>query len=715
MMSPRNVRSPYAVFALFAATLAAHAARVSEPTFNKPHGFYESGFSVVISTGTSGATIRYTTDASEPTASHGTVYAGAVSLNRTTCLRAAAFKSGMTASLIHTRTYIFLGDVITQTRPAGYPTLWGANKADYDMDPDIVNDSRYSGTIKGDLKSIPTLSLVTATNNLWGDTGIYHTGGGKPPAGQVGQNRIEVPVSVELIYADGRAGFQIDCGLKSHSHVAAKRSMRLLFKSNYGDTPKLEYPFFEDAVHHAATQEGSYGKIFLRAGMNKTWTTIYGGANTVYTRDQWVRDAFLDMTGLGGRGLFVHLYLNGVYWGLYNPVERTDSRYAADYLGGAKNDWFSCNQEIEPERSYMVVYGSRSRYDYLHSTLSRRDLSSAANYNEVKNYLDVEHFCDYIALHWYAGVGDWPGNNFYIVGRTAPAGPLLHMPWDAEDCFLKTEQSAGKYRSNDGAWIQPSFYNSAMSTHYTRDMPELWRALDNNKDFLMTFADRVYTHCYNGGALTEANCKSRWADLAAYVERAVVGESARWGDYLKDYGGGTTVFTRHAHWYAARDFVTQRMTGNVGRFIQVLRNNNPPLYPSLDPPTYSQYGGTVAAGFKLTVSRPGSTGTIYYRTDGEDPRVTGGAVAAGSSASTSAVVLTLNSTATVKARMKNSATWSALAQAKFTVTGSTPTVPTAPSSLAAAAQSTSQIKVSWSDNSANETGFKLERSLNGST
>jgi hypothetical protein len=63
------------------------------PVFNPPAGVYSSTFSVTMSVPTVGASIRYTTDGSAPTASS-TQYTGPVSISTTTTLKAAAFTSG---------------------------------------------------------------------------------------------------------------------------------------------------------------------------------------------------------------------------------------------------------------------------------------------------------------------------------------------------------------------------------------------------------------------------------------------------------------------------------------------------------------------------------------------------------------------------------------------------------------------------------------------
>ena len=39
----------------------------------------------------------------------------------------------------------------------------------------------------------------------------------------------------------------------------------------------------------------------------------------------------------------LHLYINGVYWGLYNPVERPDASFSETNFGGDKENWDAIN------------------------------------------------------------------------------------------------------------------------------------------------------------------------------------------------------------------------------------------------------------------------------------------------------------------------------------------------------------------------------------
>lgn len=75
------------------------------PSFSPGGGTYSSAQSVTITTSTSGASIRYTTDGSTPSATVGTVYSGPVSITSSTTLKAIAYGTGLTASSVTTATY----------------------------------------------------------------------------------------------------------------------------------------------------------------------------------------------------------------------------------------------------------------------------------------------------------------------------------------------------------------------------------------------------------------------------------------------------------------------------------------------------------------------------------------------------------------------------------------------------------------------------------
>jgi hypothetical protein len=94
-------------------TVTTTAAQVATPTFSPPGATYcASAKNVTISTATSGASIRYTTDGTTPTASYGTpiVNGGTVLVTfdvTGTNLKAIAYKSGMTNSAVRSDWYYY--------------------------------------------------------------------------------------------------------------------------------------------------------------------------------------------------------------------------------------------------------------------------------------------------------------------------------------------------------------------------------------------------------------------------------------------------------------------------------------------------------------------------------------------------------------------------------------------------------------------------------
>ena len=570
-----------------------YAGNVADTKFSHNRGFYDVSFSLTISTATEGAEIQYTTDGTIPSHTNGLTYTGAIPISTTTCVRAIAYKPGWLETNVDTHTYIFPQDVIRQ--PAnipGYPNPWtwlGSNKYayhDYEMDPVVVNDPAYSSMIIDSLKAIPTMSLVTGRAAM--DTYYWNSG--------------ESPASIELIYSDDPDNsIQADCGVEPHSHDRLKRSLRLNFRAAYGDS-KFNSDIFKRAPLNDDSAQRSINKIVLRGGNNRSWARVWNPDKTTYTMDQWFRDTQIAMSGAGSHGTFVHLYINGIYWGLYNPVERPDAVFAALYLGGEEEDYYS----VSHGGSHG---GSAARYNYLKNTLVNKDMSDPDKYAEMQEYLNIESYIDYVMLSWFGGVGDWPGNNWWGANRNNPPEPFEYFLWDAEWSWETT-------RGHNNGWVTPGFRRNDSGGP---TIAAIWHSLRANTDFMMLFADRAYKHLFNDGVLTDENCIDRYLTLNDFIRDAVVAESAHWGDSLITVGYPRR--TRNIDWLAAEAETIGPgfMADNVVKFVNSLRREG--YYPDIDPPVFNIRGGPVASDFQMTLSNPNLSGTVYYTLDGSDPRV----------------------------------------------------------------------------------------------
>ncbi|MCK6626334.1 MAG: lamin tail domain-containing protein [Anaerolineae bacterium] len=611
------------------------AGLVAPVTFSIERGFYEIPFTLELATTTPGAIIRYTTDGSEPTETGGVVYTAPLTISSTSLVRAAAFKPNFRTSPAVTHSYIFLDDVLTQPQnPAGFPGTWGGYKgapvlADYEMDPEVVNDPRYRPVIKEALRAIPTLSLVTDMPNF------YHLYANPGRRGRAWER----PVSVELLDPqNSRSGFQINAGLRMHGELGRsgnipKHPMRLFFRSEYG-AARLHYPLFP------GSPVDEFDTLILRSGVNRSYAGFPKWLDalklTTYTRDEWLRASQLAVSGYGARGRFVHLYLNGLYWGLYNIVERPDEAFMSAHFGGGGEDW----QVVDHD---TTVANTSQRFKALHQLAQEGDLQDPEKYAAIQTYLDIPHFMDYLILNWYSGNLDWGFNNWFAAVQN-PAGQVRYFVWDGERTWFDGAEIYIEYDDYEG---QPNL------------VKPLFNALLENPDFRVKLADRMYRHLFHDGPLADANAQARWLSLNQEIEQAIIGESARWGDTRFE-----TPLTQ-ADWFKARDDVLRQMEGNAARLMALARQEG--YYPKLDPPAFSQQGGQIAPGFILTITgvSPGE-GAILYTTDGSDPRqpVTG---AIASTANTYRTPLILTSTTHLKARVFRGGVWSALNEASFTL------------------------------------------------
>ena len=587
---------------------------VDDTEFDVDRGFFNTPFDVAIACSTPGAMIIYTVDGSTPTESNGTRVPAddantpplaIVRINTTTALRAAAFKNGFRPSNVDTQTYLFLDDVLDQpTNPSGYPLPWRQRNGtaiggDYDMDSNVVGPIYSRDELKESLLDIPTISIVTDIANLFDQqTGIQVN-----PRDD-GENS-ERRVSVEMLNFQGTNPIQLDAGMRMNGNASRatsrpKHNFRLIFRNDYG-AGRLEYPLFGS---DAPTER--FNAIILRGGNGNSWihptASVYN--NAMYIRDQWFRDAHFAMGYPEALQREVHVYFNGLYWGMHHLFERIEEEWSAERFGGSKDDWEGFR--IVGGNNIEVINGTDTEVNarMLDSWQSILDAALAGDLQGVQQYLDLDAFIDYLLLNFHGGNNDWDQNNVRAMRQINPPGKYMFFCHDAE-------------RAGFNALSSININIDVTNKNTARGPTSINQALRSNPEYAIRFADRAYKHLFNGGALTPENGAAQWASRADGIRKALKAESARWGDFRGEpprtlVQWQNALDREYELWFPFRNPVT----------IGQLRSRG--LYPDIDPPVFNKHGGRVPEGFNLTMVS--NTGNVYYTTDGSDPRLTGGSV-----------------------------------------------------------------------------------------
>jgi CotH kinase protein len=178
--------------------------------------------------------------------------------------------------------------------------------------------------------------------------------------------------------------------------------------------------------------------------------------------------------------------------------------------------------------------------------------------------LDVTAYADYLILNFYFGMTDWPHKNWYVIARQGTAvaaasdpGPTTAAKFVAWDGELTLDRRQDRTRT--GATIQERFL---CDTSYQSVITDLWHSVRHNPEFMALFHDRVTLHTSAGGALSVAAATERWDRINAFVDSAIIGESARWGDSLETLGGIFAV-TR------TRDVDFRNNVATIRRLLQI--------------------------------------------------------------------------------------------------------------------------------------------------
>ncbi len=661
----------------FHAPLFGQEAIPEEPRFSPARGFYDAAFTCTVDWDAAGSKIRYTLDGSDPVTGKSAVEkASPVQIpidpdhvqgrakTPAVMLRAYAHVNGTPLTGIGTHTFIFTKKAVKQTHPGGdWPTVQiNGQWFDWEMDQEIVTDARYGKLMDLALLDIPAYSLVTDLSN-WFDskTGIYVN------AMEHGKEW-ERPVSIELIDPKGKEkGFQINGGVRirggwSRHPDNPKHAFRLFFSSEYGKK-KLEYPLF------GSEGVDEFDCFDLRTAQNYSWS-YKGSPACVMLRDVFSRDSQRDMGQPYTRSRVCHVFLNGMYWGLFQTQERPEADYAETYFGGDADNYDVVKVDTENGNTIEPTDGTLEAYNSLWKAAQtgfgnptayfkvqgkNADGSNNAGYPVLVN---LDNLIDYLLIIFYTGNFDAPvsafggnmrPNNFYGVYNRAGRTGFLFFQHDAEHTLVDpryTEGYGGEYGLD-----RTGPYPAGNQMQYFNPQ-YLHQRLMLSAEYKLRFADRIHRHFFNRGALTRDASRSRMALRRDEIDTAIVAESARWGD-SRVYPARN----RDDDWVPAVTWIMDTFFADRTEIV-LAQLKAKDLYPSIEPPS-------ITVGSTLRMKNANTKGSILFTLDGTDPRAIGGAVSATAQDAGDEKELGMASGGILKARVKDGVAWSALNEAAF--------------------------------------------------
>lgn len=365
-----------------------------QPVFETVGGLYErplTGANAVTIEVPAGSTVRYTTDGTDPS-EQSALYAGPIEIEKTTCLRARAFREGVEPSQVVSQTYFVS---VYHTMPVVCLTTdpYNLNNEETGMFADGPNLDREN-------TDPPWKTATYWQKNWFGGWVEYYDESGVQRLSQgmsfrvMGQYSLDMPQKSLYVKADGQYG-----------------------------KDSFDYALFDDRPFD------SYKSFVLRNG----------GQDGLYTRViDGMQARLIDESGstvLNQAWKPVIVYINGEYWGHYNLRERAGVDMVAQHEG-----WTDTGDidllESDGLSSSQVNSGSREAYTELYNYAKSHDPATDPEaYAYLCSQIDVDNMIDYFIFESYFGNTD-PGNiRFYRNAKTGD-GKWRYLFYDSDWGFF---------------------------------------------------------------------------------------------------------------------------------------------------------------------------------------------------------------------------------------------------------------------------------------
>ncbi len=305
--------------------------------------------------------------------------------------------------------------------------------------------------------------------------------------------------NVEYYEADGTLGISFTAGIVPKGRSSLKydqKSVTIRLQERYGRT-EITYPLFEDGG------VSTFSEFTLRnSGQD------YFGSRL---RDSFVQQLAQGMDVDGIRTRLAAVYMNGVYWGLYDLNEEQEEGYFEAYYGLEYDDIDMI------DRNNTVKEGSVDNYLLVRSYARNWDLSDDAVFAQFTELVDADACMDYLIVNTFFGNGDVMNQRFW----RAQDGSVSWRPllFDLDWCMRfdsAYRDTFPRYFSREGSAAGNGTITN-MDIFYGLKKNAAWR-----EAFIDRFIEVAYTHFDTDRVL------ALFDETVAQMEPEMTRHIARW-------------------------------------------------------------------------------------------------------------------------------------------------------------------------------------------
>ena len=465
---------------------------LNEVRFDHDPGFYNASFRLALSA-ESGYKIYYTTDGTDPkTSNTRKLYSTTIVMEDTTrkgygeTTRYLAGKTGDSGYIPE------VSNIIGGTVIKAYATD-GTGETDVYTSTYFVSSAMagYNTTVMS--ISLPKGVLCDSAGTTYGGEGGGFYTHYFPSTNDPNPRGMGV---MEVFDGDGvrRGCSNVELSVSGHGSSGwHMKSLKIYFKGSNNETAgmdgKLYYDLFDGYARNCKGQRiTDFARLLIRNSGNDCAQT--------YIRDVLMQRLSRTMNVETMAYTPALVFFNGEFWGVYNVRERYSGDYVQSHYGVAKDNVALIESDYSQVHTntnadYVVTSGlddDADPFNALVRWIDSHDMTVAANYNYVKDNIDLDSFIDMYIARIYFSARDWPENNIKVWRNRVGEEDRTRM--DSKWHFVLLDMDFGLDFPNidTGPTGNYLFWINSTGTPASRIMNSLIR----NEDFKKYFLARYY-------------------------------------------------------------------------------------------------------------------------------------------------------------------------------------------------------------------------------